>query len=223
MNKIKRLAAIKYGETFIHEGMAFQGGDTKVKIPISLIVYLIDTGDRKILVDSGCETMPGYDLFNFSSPADTLRKAGVSPDEITDLILTHAHHDDAEATRSFPNVTVHIEEQAYPYAKCFIPDEMNVEIFRESKTVDGCITVKLIGGHSEGSCIVEFVYRDKKYVICGDECYVRTCLEEKIVTGCSCCPEKSLEFVNRYGSGEYVTLLAHDFEILTGQNGVLEL
>ena len=223
MNKIKRLAAIKYGETFIHEGMAFQGGDPEVKIPISLIVYLIDTGDRKILIDSGCETMPGYELFNFSSPADTLRKAGLAPDEITDVILTHAHHDHAEATRRFPNATVHIEEQAYPYAKCFIPDEMNVEIFRESKIVDDCINIRMIGGHSEGSCIVEFDYRGKRYVICGDECYVRTCLEEKIVTGCSCCPEKSLEFIWKYGNGEYATLLAHDYEILTGQNGVAEL
>ena len=223
MNKIKRLAAIKYGETFIHEGMAFQGGDPEVKIPISLIVYLIDTEDRKILIDSGCETMPGYELFNFSSPADTLRKAGLAPDEITDVILTHAHHDHAEATRRFPNATVHIEEQAYPYAKCFIPDEMNVEIFRESKIVDDCIDIRMIGGHSEGSCIVEFDYRGKRYVICGDECYVRTCLEEKIVTGCSCCPEKSLEFIWKYGSGEYATLLAHDYEILTGQNGVAEL
>ena len=72
MNKIKRLAAIKYGETFIHGAMAFRGGDPNVKFPISLIVYLIDTGDRKILIESGCETMPGYDLFNFSSPADTI-------------------------------------------------------------------------------------------------------------------------------------------------------
>ena len=223
MSHINRLIAVKYGETFIHGAMAYQGGDPKVKIPISLIVYLIDTGDRKILIDSGCETMPGYDLFNFSSPADTLRKAGLSPDEITDVILTHAHHDHAEATCRFPNATVYVEEQAYPYAKCFIPDEMRVEIFCESTTVDDCITVKMIGGHSEGSCIVEFDYRGQRYIVCGDECYVRACLEEKIITGCSCCPEKSLEFIKKYGNGEYVTLLAHDFEILPGQNGVLEL
>ena len=223
MGKIKRLVAVKYGETFIHGAMAFRGGDPEVKIPISLIVYLIDTGERKILIDSGCETMPGYELSHFSSPADTLRKAGIDPGEISDVILTHAHHDHAEATRRFPNATVHIEERAYPDAKCFIPEEMKLEIFCDSKTVDGCLVIRMIGGHSAGSCIVEFDYRGRRYVVCGDECYVRTCLEEKIVTGCSCCPEKSLEFVNEYGSGEYVTLLAHDFEILTGQNGVLEL
>ena len=223
MSKIKRLVAIKYGETFIHGAMAYQGGNPDIKIPISLIVYLIDTGDRKILVDSGCETMPGYELFNFSSPADTLRKAGVEPEEISDLILTHAHHDHAEATRRFPNAIVHIEEQAYPDAKRFIPDEMKLDVFCENKNIDDCIFIHMIGGHSEGSCIVEFDYRGERYVICGDECYVRTCLEEKIVTGCSCCPEKSLEFVNKYGTDEYVTLLCHDYAILTGENGCLEL
>lgn len=220
MSNIKRLLAIKYGETFINEGMAYRGGDRSVEVPISLIIYLIDTGDKKILVDAGCDTMPGFSLSHFCSPVDVLQRAEIEPEEITDVILTHAHHDHAEATHHFKNATVHVETREYGEAKRFIPDDMELDIFADEKVIADSIIIRRIGGHSHGSCIVELEYRDKTYVICGDECYVRACLEEAIPTGSSVCPEKSLDFVNKYGADKYVTLLSHDVEILKGANGI---
>ena len=223
MSEIKRLVALKYGETYIDEGMAYRGGDRTKKLPISLIIYLIETDSRKILVDAGCDTMPGFELINFCSPTEVLGRLGIGADEITDLILTHAHHDHAEATHHYKNATVHIESGEIGAARGFIPEEMALEVFSERKTVDGCVEIIKIGGHSKGSCIVEFDYKGKKYVICGDECYVRRCLDEKIPTGASLSREKSLAFVEKYGNEQYVTLLCHDYEILTGMNGVLEI
>ena len=222
MNTVKKLFAVKYGETDINEAMAYRGGDKSVKVPISLIVYLIETERRKILIDAGCDSMPGYELRNFSSPTETLRRAGISPEEITDVVLTHAHHDHAEAAHHFKNAVIHIEKDEYKAAKCFLPDGLFVNVFENEIELDGVRAMK-ISGHSWGSCAVEFSYHGKPYVICGDECYVRRCLAEKICTGASVCPEKSLAFLYKYGSGDYVTLLCHDGEILKGQNGVLAL
>lgn len=219
MNKIKRLVALKYGETYIDEGMAFQGGDRSKKLPISLIFYLLETDSRKILVDAGCDTMPGFELSSFCSPTEVLGRLGISTEEITDLILTHAHHDHAEATHHFKNATVYIESGEIDAARRFIPSSMTTEVFNDRETIDNCVEIIKIGGHSKGSCIVEFDYMSKRIVICGDECYVRRCLDEKIPTGASFCHEKSLEFVKKYGNEQYVTLLCHDYEILTGQNG----
>ena len=223
MSEIERLIALKYGETYINEGMAFQGGDRSKKLPISLIIYLIETDSRKILVDAGCDTMPGFELFNFCSPVEVLKHIDLQADEITDLILTHAHHDHAEATHHFKNATVHIEKGEFEAARCFIPDTMAVDVFNERKAVGSCVEMIKVGGHSKGSCIVEFDYKCKRHVICGDECYVRRCLDEKIPTGASYSREKSLEFITKYSSDQYVTLLCHDYEILTGQNGAIEL
>ena len=223
MEKIRSLKAIKYGETFIDEGMAYRGGDRSVKLPISLIIYLIDTGERKILVDAGCENMPGFELSHFSSPAETLIKAGVSPEDITDVILTHAHHDHAQALFRFANSTVHVESREVIQAKRYIPTEMKTDIFTDGTIIDGCVRAVRIGGHSHGSSIVELEYKGKTHVICGDECYVRRCLDECIPTGSSVSPESSLEFVRKYGSDKYVTHLCHDVEILKGQTGVLEI
>ena len=222
MSKIKRLVALKYGETYIDEGMAYRGGDRTKKLPISLIIYLLETDSRKILVDAGCDTMPGFELFHFCSPVEVLGRLGIGADEITDLILTHAHHDHAEATHHYKNATVHIESGEISAARGFIPESMTLEVFSDRKIIDDCVEIIKIGGHSKGSCIVEFDYKGKKYVICGDECYVRRCLDEKIPTGASLSKEISLEFVKIYGNGQYSTLLCHDYEILTGQNGAWE-
>ena len=67
-----------------------------------------------------------------------------------------------------------------------------------------------MGGHSAGSCVVEFTIGEQKYVIVGDECYSRENLEQKIPTGSSCCPEKSMEFIEKYSGKEYIALLCHE-------------
>lgn len=221
MKNIHKLTAVKYGETYIDEGMAYRGGDRTKRVPISLIVYLIETESRKILVDAGCDTMPGFELRNFSSPAEVLRRAGIDPLTITDVILTHAHHDHAEAAHYFRNANVYIEKNELAAARCYL-EGLQIKPFEEAVVLDDCVHAIKIGGHSWGSCVVEFDYKSKKHVICGDECYVRRCLDEKICTGASVCPEKSLAFVEKYGSGDYVTLLCHDGEILKGRNGVLD-
>ena len=74
---------------------------------------------------------------------------------------------------------------------------------------DGIKAVK-IGGHSKWSSIVEITDSYKKYIISGDECYMRECLTKQIPTGISCNPEKSRAFIQKYGKGEYTVLLCHD-------------
>ena len=51
--KFLKITVIKYGETDIHEKMAFQDGNPEIEIPIDLLFFLIETKDKKILVDAG--------------------------------------------------------------------------------------------------------------------------------------------------------------------------
>ena len=311
METVTKLTAIKYGETYITEAMAYKNGDSTKKLPISLIIYLIEIADKKILIDAGCETMPGFELSHFTSPAETMRKAGIPPETVTDVILTHAHHDHAAAAYLFKNATIHVEKDEYKAALPYLPSYLAVNIFENEFNIQPSTPNKLqkstppiptnsptafvsstpsvpsapttasvpsapsvfsapttasvpsapttasvpsapsvfsasatasvpsapttasvpsapttptqnaspaphsiramkIGGHSKGSCIVEFFYKGKPHVICGDECYVRRCLDEKIPTGATLSVETSLNFVKKYGSGEYVTHLCHD-------------
>ena len=217
--------AIKYGETDIPIRMAF--ADTKgehPRVPISLTLYLIKVKNRRILVDAGCDTMPGYDVKYHISPVEALRRMGVSPFDITDLVLTHAHNDHAGAAHYFTKSTVHIAAKECEYAakKGFLPSNLKVVPFEKSREIAG-ITVSVWGGHSAGSAIVTFSHRGREYVIAGDECYHRDCLIQKRPTGASFDRERSRAFVEKYGNEKYTVVLSHDCAILPGQNGTLKI
>ena len=218
-----RLTALKYGETVLSEHLILQGGERGKLYPISLILYLIETEDRKLLVDAGCDTMPGFPLSGFCGPVAVLERYGVSPGEITDVILTHHHHDHAEGAIHFPTARFWIQQAELEKCKRFLPDDATVQIFEEEASPCRGVRILRSGGHTVGSSVVELIADRKRFVICGDEIYHRMCVERGIPTGASCCPERSRAFLETYGGGDVRLLLAHDGTILPGQNGYLTI
>ena len=201
---------IDYGKSVLPESWIFENGAENKLRPIVFRVYLIRAENRLILVDAGCETMPGFVMTDFIGPVKALNNIGISPDEITDLIITHAHHDHIECAKYFKNAALYIQKDEYEAGKGYLTENLNIRTFEEEIQIcDGIKAVK-IGGHSKGSSIVEITDSDNKYIIAGDECYMRDCLANQIPTGSSYNPEKSRDFVKKYGNGEYTVLLCHD-------------
>ena len=124
-----RLTAFRYGTTEITERMAFQDGREDEKIPVSLMFFLIEEGKRKILVDVGCDTMPGFELFEFEKPVNVLEKCGVMSEEITDVVITHSHHDHIAALYNYPKAAVYINEKELPQAEKYLPDKSKAVLF----------------------------------------------------------------------------------------------
>ena len=205
-----KIVPIVYASSAIPESMAFCNGSKDIPIPIDFIIYYVEAGQRCILVDAGCHTMPGLVMKSFVSSVTALEDAGIKRESITDLILTHAHHDHIQNTRYFENARIYIQREEYENGKGYIPDNAPLTLFDEE--IEICDGVKAIkwGGHSIGSSIVEITDNGKTYVISGDECYVRRCLTEKIPTGSPVRPEKSLEFIEKYSDPEYTVLLCHE-------------
>lgn len=214
-----QIAVIKYGESVFNENYIFQGGSPEVMCPISFVFYLIRTEDKNVLVDVGCNDGAGFVMSIFAKPADALRDYGLEPEEITDVILTHSHHDHVEAVADFPNAVIHIQKEEYESTRKYIPEGRQVHLFEEVWEALPGLTVKKIGGHSAGSSIVLANCDGRQYVLCGDECYVQACFERQIVTGASCNLEASERFIREYGSEEYCPLLFHDPSILRGSLG----
>ena len=149
-------------------------------------------------------------MTDFIGPVKALNNIGISPEEITDLIITHAHHDHIECAKYFKNAVIYIQKDEYEAGKGYLSENLDIRTFDEEMLIcDGIKSVK-IGGHSKGSSIVEITDSDNKYIIAGDECYVRECLTKQIPTGASYNPEKSRDFVKKYGNGEYTVFLCHD-------------
>lgn len=201
---------VEYGKSVLPESMIFQdGAEDKVR-PIVFMIYLVKTQDRLILVDAGCKTMPGFDMRDHIGPVKALKQLGVNSEDITDVIITHSHHDHIECVKCFKNAVIHIQSDEYVMGKNYLSEDMDIKLFDEETDICPNLKVIKIGGHSKGSCIVEITDNDKKYIITGDECYLRECLDKQIPTGTSYCPEKSREFIEKYGSGDYTMLLCHD-------------
>ena len=206
---------LKYAESIIGEDMVFDGGNAKNKIPISFVIYLVKVGNRNILIDAGCDTMPYFKMKKFYSPGFVLRQCDVSAEEITDVILTHAHHDHIEAVKHFKNAVVYISKAAYEKRKNHIPDDFKVSMFEKEICITPQIKVVEWGGHSEGSSVVEIETNDTTHIFAGDECYTNANVENKICTGSFYNKEKSIEFVEKYSNKKYRVHTCHDISLKT--------
>ena len=205
-----QIIPILYGKSVLPESMIFMGGDKNKVRPILFKVYLIKTDEKLILADAGCETMPGFVMEEFIGTVKALNNINITPEDITDVIITHAHHDHIECVKYFKNAMIHIQKDEYESGKAYIPDDFKINVFEDEFSV--CDNVKIIkmGGHSKGSCIVEIENNGETFVIAGDECYLRECLTKKIPTGCSFNQQASREFIEKYSDKKYNVLLCHD-------------
>lgn len=207
--------SIKYAESTLPESMVFDGGNKEKFLPISFTFYLIKTEDKRILVDAGCNTMPGFNMKKHYSPAFVLRTVGLTADEITDVIITHAHHDHIEAIGYFKKAVIHISKEEYENARNHISDDMNVNVFNQEYIISPEIKIIEIGGHSKGSSIVELKAKDTTHIFAGDECYTNANIEDKICTGTPCNKDKSSDFIKKYSNKKYLVHTCHDISLKT--------
>ena len=210
-----RLYVIKYAESTLQESLIFDGGNPDKNRPISFAVYLVTDGDRKILVDTGCETMPGFVMRDFVTPVSVLESLGFSAEEITDVVITHAHHDHIEAIKHFKNAVVHITDAEYQDGKVYIPKDMRVHTFEGKYYLTPSVTIIEWGGHSKGSAIVEILIDDLTVVLAGDECYTNENIENKTPTGSFFDKKKARKFVQEFSKDGYAVHTCHDISLKT--------
>lgn len=203
--------ALRYADSVLREDRIIQGGNVQKYIPISFTMYVIRTEEEYVLVDAGCDDLPGFQMENMIGPVEALKKIGLQPSHISKIIITHAHHDHMAGMKHFPYATVIIQKEEYKVGCGYIPDTCKVITFKDEYIIGDCIRVVRIGGHTTGSCIVEFTFLKSTYVICGDECYTAECFRKNKPTGVTCCLEKSRKFLEKYGNGTYKVLMCHDY------------
>lgn len=204
------IVPVQYAESVLPEKFCFINGSENKVCDIVFQVHLIKTGKRNILVDAGCETMPGFVMRNFYGTVKSLKNKGIFPEDITDVVITHSHHDHIECVKYFKNAIIHIEKAEYDRGKKYIPDDFKLNIFENKFILCNGVEIIKIGGHTEGSCVVEVRNADKHYVIAGDECYLRKCIDKKIPTGSSFNQNASRAFIEKYSAEKYIVLLSHD-------------
>src|SRR5580693_6922134 len=94
------------------------GAPKDEKIDTMYAVWLIRGGGHNILFDSGFHRERWFKLWtikDFLRPDEAVKLAGVQPDQITDIVVSHAHWDHMGGIDLFPNATVWIQKEEFRY------------------------------------------------------------------------------------------------------------
>ncbi len=111
--------AIRYAtiKDFAVSGLV-AGADPSRKMDIAMMVWLIKGGGRNILFDSGFyrdQFMRQWKPADYSKPSDAVARAGVKPEEITDVVISHIHWDHADGFDLFPKAKIWIQKDELEY------------------------------------------------------------------------------------------------------------
>jgi len=94
------------------------GAPKDEKIDTVYALWLIRGGGHNILFDSGFHRERWFKLWvikDYLRPDEAVRLAGVKPEEVTDVVISHAHWDHMGGIDLFPRATVWIQKEEFRY------------------------------------------------------------------------------------------------------------
>ena len=113
------VSAVRYGTLadFPVRGLV-AGADSGRRMDIALMVWVLRNPARTVLVDAGFyrdKFIRQWRPRDFVRPSEALARAGVRPDEVTDVVLSHVHWDHMDGVDLFPRARVWIQRAEYEY------------------------------------------------------------------------------------------------------------
>jgi len=144
------------------------GADAARTLDIPVMVWLLKGNNgRNVLVDSGFyrqKFVERWKVQDFRSPADAVAAAGIAPDQITDVIISHAHWDHVDGADLFPNATLWMQRDEYQYytGEAWHAKNTHGGVFEED--VQMLVTINLAGR-------LRFVNGDDQEPVPGIRCY----------------------------------------------------
>jgi len=94
------------------------GAPAGEKVDIAMVVWLVRGGGRTILFDTGFHRekwMKQFQVADYARPDEAVRSAGVAPEDVTDVVISHAHWDHMGGIDLFPRATVWIQKEEFAY------------------------------------------------------------------------------------------------------------
>jgi glyoxylase-like metal-dependent hydrolase (beta-lactamase superfamily II) len=154
-------------------------------------MWLLRDGTRNILVDTGYDNdeAAARDRPIRLDPVAALAPLGLTPEDITEVIVTHLHYDHAGGLHLFPNATLHLQEaeMAFATGPCMCHDTLRmpytadhvceaikrlysgkVRFYAGDAEVAEGVTVHCIGGHSRGLQAVRVMTQSGWMVLASD-------------------------------------------------------
>ncbi len=95
-----------------------QGADPGRKLDIAMTVWVLKGPDgRTVLVDAGFYRPPfvGPNVAEYIRPDRALEPLGITPEQISDIVVTHMHWDHVDGVDLFPKARVWIQKDEYEH------------------------------------------------------------------------------------------------------------
>jgi glyoxylase-like metal-dependent hydrolase (beta-lactamase superfamily II) len=160
-------------------------------LPCELGGFLVRSGERLVLVDTGAGASPDP---AFGRLLTSLSAVGVSPDDISDVVLTHLHFDHvgwaSDGERAvFPNATYRCDARDWdffvgpdgydegphlaqlgglPATDRLAPVEGRLETWSSDIAIAGGIGLRAAPGHTPGSTVVVVSSGEERAILLGD-------------------------------------------------------
>ena len=112
------IQAIRYASAEDQVSGLVMGAPKGEKIEIAMVIWLVRGGGHNILFDSGYHRDTFLKYFpstDYIRPDEAVKLAGLQPDEITDIVISHAHWDHLGGIDLFPKAKVWIQKEEYRY------------------------------------------------------------------------------------------------------------
>jgi glyoxylase-like metal-dependent hydrolase (beta-lactamase superfamily II) len=94
------------------------GADKSRKEDIAMYIWLVKGGGHNILFDCGFyrdQFMRQWHPADYQRPDEALKNAGLKPEDITDVVISHIHWDHADGFDLFPNAKIWIQREELEY------------------------------------------------------------------------------------------------------------
>lgn len=112
--------AIQYGAlpAFRMSGL-IAGADTSRRIDAALMIWLLKgSNGRTVLVDAGFQRpdlIERWKPINYELPSVAVTRAGIKPEDVTDIVISHIHWDHFDGAELFPNAKVWLQREEFTY------------------------------------------------------------------------------------------------------------
>ena len=112
--------AIQYGTlpAFRVSGL-IAGADTSRRLDVALMIWLLKGSDgRTVLVDAGfqrADLIERWKPTNYALPSVAVVRAGIKPEDVTDIIVSHIHWDHFDGVELFPNARVWLQREEFAH------------------------------------------------------------------------------------------------------------
>ncbi|TAJ14038.1 MBL fold metallo-hydrolase [Marinilabiliaceae bacterium JC017] len=212
---------------------------------LAMRCLLIDTGDRRILIDTGVGNKQSEKFYSYyklngeATLAGSLTKAGYSPGDITDVVLTHLHFDhcggcvewdDTQQPKLvFPHADYWVSQDQWDNyldpnvregAVYFPENMMPIKEANRLKVVEASgewlpgVELRLFNGHTPGQIVPVIHYKDKTIAYMGDLIPVAASMPLPWVSAYDVNPLASMKeketFLEEAAQNGYILFFEHD-------------